>query len=220
MNKFIYFIQCGTQGPIKIGFTKDILKRMQTLQTANHEKLHIIGMIAGSEQEEVVLHQKFAPLVIRGEWFQPNSTLLEYIHSLPLGLLENYKIAVNQCRCGNGVDHLKYQDGSFTASCHRCLMIEDGRLSKLKEARDKHNNKPAKEEEQCKVCNQLELYLRHGRCSTCAAYYRRKGHDRPSELMQPKLTSCIECSKEQKQLTRKRCHRCYYKWKKMNHATS
>ncbi len=77
----VYFIQMGDDGPIKIGFTEITAEtRMASLQTSTPMKLQILGTIPRvGIQTERVLHKRFSHLRVRGEWFQPEWELLEYI---------------------------------------------------------------------------------------------------------------------------------------------
>ena len=79
--KFVYFIQCGDDGPIKIGVASDLDKRLAGLQTANHQELFLLGFIptADAEEMEEFLHVQFDEARVRGEWFEPSRRLLDYI---------------------------------------------------------------------------------------------------------------------------------------------
>jgi DNA-binding NtrC family response regulator len=82
----IYFIQQGTTGPIKIGYTKnDIAKRMLSLQTASPKKLTLLGVIEGDKSQEKLIHKFFHAHKMEGEWFKPAPAVLDYILSLILG---------------------------------------------------------------------------------------------------------------------------------------
>ncbi len=75
----IYFIQIGEDGPIKIGFTKSpIAYRISALQTASPYLLTLVGLIDGDEQAEQSLHEKFSEFRMKGEWFEPQSEILEF----------------------------------------------------------------------------------------------------------------------------------------------
>lgn len=74
---FIYFVEAD--GHIKIGFAKNWRSRITTLQIANHRRLKVVGVIAGSQEQERGLHQRFAHLRSRGEWFQKGEELANYI---------------------------------------------------------------------------------------------------------------------------------------------
>jgi len=78
----VYFIQMGNSGPIKIGYTsKNVISRLNSLQTGNPERLKSIGQIPGDELLEFQLHRKFNKSRIRqdGEWFRPDKELCAYI---------------------------------------------------------------------------------------------------------------------------------------------
>ena len=75
-----YFIQCGINGPIKIGYAKySSIARLKSLQVANPEKLYLLGEITGNYKIEKSIHEKFKKNNIRGEWFRATKELLDYI---------------------------------------------------------------------------------------------------------------------------------------------
>jgi DNA-binding XRE family transcriptional regulator len=74
----VYFIQ-SKAGPIKIGFTKAITRRLSALQQANSENLNLLGLMQGGFKVEKTLHEKFIHLRIHGEWYRPDTELLEFI---------------------------------------------------------------------------------------------------------------------------------------------
>lgn len=78
----IYFIQEGTQGPIKIGYTSRCpVKRMSYIQSSNPRKLRLVGVINNAtEVTEKSLHDMFENENIRGEWFHASTVLIDYIN--------------------------------------------------------------------------------------------------------------------------------------------
>lgn len=66
---FVYFIQEGGDGPVKIGFSKRPERRPQKLQTGNPRELLLRHVLPGDRAIEDQLHRRFAPARIRGEWF-------------------------------------------------------------------------------------------------------------------------------------------------------
>jgi len=78
-NSYIYFIRAGKKGAIKIGITTDVLDRMEKLQVGNAEELILLGLIEGNKEIEQRIQLSFRNCLIRGEWFKPVSTLLEFI---------------------------------------------------------------------------------------------------------------------------------------------
>lgn len=75
----VYFIQRGDDGPIKIGYAKNAATRLDDLQVANAERLHLRGVAPGTRKTEKALHEQFANAGLRGEWFKPTTDLLDLI---------------------------------------------------------------------------------------------------------------------------------------------
>lgn len=76
---WVYFIQEGKSGPIKVGYTKhfDIAKRLSVLQTGNPRKLRVAAVVRASRQTEQTLHNVFGIGRMCGEWFKATTTGLE-----------------------------------------------------------------------------------------------------------------------------------------------
>ena len=79
---YVYFIRVGTTGPIKIGWSNDVFKRLSQLQTGNPFNLCLVKYVAGTYKDELALHKKFSRFRISREWFEAASELLEYIDSI------------------------------------------------------------------------------------------------------------------------------------------
>jgi len=75
----VYFVQAGAGGPIKIGWTQDIDRRIAELQTANAHKLSLLGMIPGTMEREAALHAQFDHLRLEAEWFQNSPEIFDFI---------------------------------------------------------------------------------------------------------------------------------------------
>ena len=67
----VYFIHAADHGKIKIGTSKNPLKRMADLQAACGPlaTLKLLGSIDGSYAVERLLHERFAAHRVSGEWF-------------------------------------------------------------------------------------------------------------------------------------------------------
>lgn len=76
-QSYVYFIDAGDL--VKIGTTKDISKRLYTLQTGSPVRLTMIGFIAGTEKDEKELHARFSSYRSHGEWFNKSADLINYI---------------------------------------------------------------------------------------------------------------------------------------------
>jgi hypothetical protein len=79
----IYFIK-DERGPIKIGISCDINKRITGMQTSNPYKLELLLYIQDCKYTEKQLHLMFNKYRIRGEWFEPAPELLEFIDKIRL----------------------------------------------------------------------------------------------------------------------------------------
>lgn len=71
----IYFIQAVDGGPIKVGRTEWMTRRLESLQVGNPKQLVVLGVeplpldeLLARERE---LHQQFDYARVRGEWFEP-----------------------------------------------------------------------------------------------------------------------------------------------------
>jgi hypothetical protein len=79
---FVYFVQEGTSGPVKIGRTKDVAGARPGVQTGNPTELRHLASERATKDREKILHRKFHHLRIRGEWFTPAPELLAYVAAL------------------------------------------------------------------------------------------------------------------------------------------
>ena len=66
---YVYFIQSGSDGPVKIGRSIKPKRRLPQLQTGNPDELILRHVIPGDLAAEQRLHHHFEPARIRGEWF-------------------------------------------------------------------------------------------------------------------------------------------------------
>lgn len=82
MRRWVYFIQEGEDGPIKIGCTKGLQGRLDQLQTGHARKLHLRASFEGGREQERELHARFAEHRLQGEWFMPAPALLSHIAAL------------------------------------------------------------------------------------------------------------------------------------------
>lgn len=83
----VYFIGCGSDGPVKIGQAYNPEERLATLQVANHEQLFLLAAMRGGCAIERTLHKHFAAARIRGEWFARTPELIGLIEDISAGLM-------------------------------------------------------------------------------------------------------------------------------------
>jgi hypothetical protein len=65
----VYFIQDMHTGAIKIGSARFPEVRLKELQTGTSAELRLLSAVPGGQALERDLHERFAHLRIRGEWF-------------------------------------------------------------------------------------------------------------------------------------------------------
>jgi hypothetical protein len=75
---YIYVIQAGEGGPVKIGRTVNPAERLKTLQQASAAPLIGVACWRGLAVEEKQLHTEYTHAHLRGEWFEPEPELLEF----------------------------------------------------------------------------------------------------------------------------------------------
>ncbi len=82
----VYFIQAGEYGRIKIGVSKQLGKRVRTLQLACPYPLKVVGHQPDYPEDiwraEEELHRQFESIRVCGEWFIPSHQLADYIKAL------------------------------------------------------------------------------------------------------------------------------------------
>lgn len=93
-NKLIYtyIIQDIIQGYVKIGFSRNIEARLKRMQTDNANSLRLIGLIEGNCEK--ILHNTFAASKIKGEWFECNEELHDWLKKEfnKKDMIRNFKI--------------------------------------------------------------------------------------------------------------------------------
>ena len=74
MANFVYFIKLGQTKYYKIGYTKNLEKRLEQLQNASPYDVILIAAFQSSNalKLEHQLHGKYSSNRVRGEWFKFN----------------------------------------------------------------------------------------------------------------------------------------------------
>jgi NMD protein affecting ribosome stability and mRNA decay len=73
VESMIYAIQCGNDGPIKIGSAARPLQRLADLQVGCPYELRLKASADWPDEIETTIHRFCASSRIRGEWFEPES---------------------------------------------------------------------------------------------------------------------------------------------------
>lgn len=71
----------GYDDYVKIGFTKDLRKRMSQLQTACPQRLHAHHTLPGTIANEQALHKSFAKSRLTNEWFRLSGPIADWIET-------------------------------------------------------------------------------------------------------------------------------------------
>lgn len=71
---FVYFIQCGENGPIKIGIAVNVWSRLAALQCGNPVELKVlyylrVASVTEAYRIEALLHKRYNHRRVSGEWF-------------------------------------------------------------------------------------------------------------------------------------------------------
>lgn len=83
MTGFVYAIS-NSRGAVKIGWTRDILRRLSTLNVSAAEPLLLLGAVEATIDQEAELHGLLSAARIRGEWFRDDhKAVVEFIRLLP-----------------------------------------------------------------------------------------------------------------------------------------
>jgi len=78
---YIYFIRAGSTPFVKIGWTRNLRMRLSVLQTGNQDTLKVLRVLSGGREREGSLHALFHRLRRRGEWFEMDGGLEQFIAS-------------------------------------------------------------------------------------------------------------------------------------------
>jgi hypothetical protein len=76
-TRVTYFVQAGTDGPIKIGSTQNLAARFRGLQMMSPLELRLLGVAPVDIEDEC--HRLLARWRIHGEWFAPVPQVLQLI---------------------------------------------------------------------------------------------------------------------------------------------
>lgn len=77
---FVYLIRCGETNRYKIGISKNVLGRVETLQTGNPEKLHVVCYFPAidAQAKEQELHKHYEEKQVMREWFELTEKDVDY----------------------------------------------------------------------------------------------------------------------------------------------
>ena len=100
----VYFIQAGEGGPVKIGTSEDVERRLRGLQMAHWAELRLIRTLPGSFIEERWLHWYFALNHLRSEWFIYCPQMLTIVPTVNDGNIKAHPLAKFRSSRGWSID--------------------------------------------------------------------------------------------------------------------
>ncbi|WP_454627010.1 GIY-YIG nuclease family protein [Bradyrhizobium cenepequi] len=74
---YVYFITDGDA--IKIGFARNVEKRLRSLQTSHHVPLRLLGAVVAQPEDEKEMHARLAHRRILGEWFEVHGDVFDVL---------------------------------------------------------------------------------------------------------------------------------------------
>ena len=81
----VYFILDRDRDRIKIGHSRDPLKRLRILQTGSSGRLSLVGVIGGEREVEQLLHQEHAANRVHLEWFSGGAAAVRWVTRMTRG---------------------------------------------------------------------------------------------------------------------------------------
>ena len=129
---FVYFIQSGASGPVKIGLSKAPARRVNKLQTGNPRELILRHVIPGDRNIEDQLHNRFRAARIRGEWFGRSylSVILTFAAGLADEMVQAYdgsghipRLTHGEVRTASEIEHIRQDIERLRRDGHRARDI-------------------------------------------------------------------------------------------------
>lgn len=143
-SNFVYFIQSGTSGPVKIGLSRTPTQRVSKLQTGNPRELILRHVIPGDRSVEDGLHDRFKAARIRGEWFGRTylSVILTFAAGLADEMVQAYdgsrnapKLTCGEVRTASEIERIRRDierlrlDGHRARDIGKYLLLDPGEVS-------------------------------------------------------------------------------------------
>ena len=82
---YVYFILNASARAIKIGFSADPAKRVNSLKTFSPDRLELFACVPGQRSHELALHHALVARRRNGEWFEWDLITHELIERAQLG---------------------------------------------------------------------------------------------------------------------------------------
>lgn len=69
---YVYVARRLKDDALKIGFSSDVVRRLQELRKYDRTPVELVAMVPGKKPDELRLHKKFQTRRLAGEWFAAN----------------------------------------------------------------------------------------------------------------------------------------------------
>jgi len=124
----VYMIQAGDGGPVKIGWSTDVDDRLRAIQTGSPVALALLRTIDAHPIGERLLHQQYAHLRQRGEWFTFCPTMLttgipaaQQMEARPSKAWHNRGLARWLQETGTTLTEFANRIGEDVSTCHNWM---------------------------------------------------------------------------------------------------
>lgn len=208
---YVYFMQVGDNGPIKIGHTVDLRKRLVVTQVHNPYLVRLLCATDGGFKLEQELHEKFKDSHLFGEWFSPSEEIINYIlpferlnwiaedlkKAVPRG--ENHRLwkgenAINSVKQQRARYFTRYKENRQCEKCHKTknldTVFKDGNKNNL----DKDN---------------LILLCRRCRMFGDGTLQNLMTVTKGRVKIKDTIVQCIICKENKKYFSKGKCLACY-----------
>lgn len=76
---WVYYVRAEGTGLIKIGFARDVARRLHNLRAASASRLSVVHTVPGRLADERAAHVRFARLRSHREWFREEGELAAFL---------------------------------------------------------------------------------------------------------------------------------------------
>lgn len=129
----IYFVKNGNDNEIKIGYADNVKQRMCSLQTSNSNDLKLIGVMEGEKVVEQNIHERFAHLRVRGEWFTLSDELRDFVNAncYTENVPTSKMVVVNPTMAQSWLEQNSYSKQRKIRKLHVALLAREMRLGRF-----------------------------------------------------------------------------------------
>lgn len=82
-NDYIYAIEDGQRGFVKIGISSMPEERFRAIKSKFGNHLELVGYAEGTRRHEMELHKLLSKWRVEGEWFRKDGIVLDFLRLMP-----------------------------------------------------------------------------------------------------------------------------------------